>query len=98
MTTRTFQIPKQVMTRQVGEELVLLELASGTYFGLDPVGARIWELLSEGHSVDDICATMQSEYDAAADVLMQDVLNLVETLTSKGLIQAQGQSDSSSQN
>ena len=31
-------IPPQVMARTVGDETVILDLASGTYFGLDPVG------------------------------------------------------------
>ena len=34
-------IPAQVMSRQVGDETVILDLGSGMYFGLDPVGARI---------------------------------------------------------
>jgi len=41
-------IPAQVMARTVGDETVILDLASGTYYGLDPVGARIWQLMSEG--------------------------------------------------
>ncbi|MBK9987508.1 MAG: hypothetical protein IPP21_11335 [Betaproteobacteria bacterium] len=34
-------IPTQVMARTVGDETVILDLASGTYFGLDPVGAHV---------------------------------------------------------
>ena len=36
---------------QVGDETVILDLASGTYFGLDPVGARIWALMGEGKTL-----------------------------------------------
>jgi len=35
-------VPPHVIARRVGEDTVILDLASGTYFGLDPVGARIW--------------------------------------------------------
>ena len=41
-------IPTQVMARTVGDETVILDLASGTYYGLDPIGARIWQLMGEG--------------------------------------------------
>jgi hypothetical protein len=41
-------IPTQVMARTVGDETVILDLANGTYYGLDPVGARMWQLMSEG--------------------------------------------------
>jgi hypothetical protein len=43
----TFSVSAQVMARRVGNETVLLDLASGTYFGLDPVGARIWQLIGK---------------------------------------------------
>jgi hypothetical protein len=36
------------MARTVGDETVILDLANGTYYGLDPVGARMWQLMSEG--------------------------------------------------
>ena len=56
-------IPPQVMARTVGEETVILDLATGTYFGLDPVGARIWELMSEGRTLAEICDQMLEEYE-----------------------------------
>ena len=44
-------IPPQVMSRQVGEETVLLDLKSGIYFGLDGVGKLIWESVADGLSL-----------------------------------------------
>ena len=82
-----FAIPPTVMARQVGEELVILELSRGMYFGLDPVGARIWQLLSEGRSFEEICNAMVAEYEVPADILAQDVTRLLATLSEKGLIQ-----------
>ena len=40
------QIPQEVIARQVGGETVMLDLAKGSYYGLDPVGARMWELMA----------------------------------------------------
>jgi hypothetical protein len=79
-------IPDQVMARQVGEETVILDLASGTYFGLDPVGARIWQLLTEGKTLDDVCATMLAEYEVTREDIERDVLGLTEELRAKQLI------------
>ena len=45
-----YRIPEDVVSREVGGEAVLLNLATGTYFGLDGVGTEIWNLLArEGH-------------------------------------------------
>ena len=80
-------IPEQVMSRQVGDETVILDLASGMYFGLDPVGARIWQLLTEGHQIEAVVSTLLSEYEVPEDKLRQDVNTLVNELVSRGLVE-----------
>ena len=82
----TITIPAQVMARQVDEETVILDLASGTYFGLDPVGARIWQLMSEGKTLAEVCAAMLAEYEVSQADIERDVLRLAEELRSKQLI------------
>jgi hypothetical protein len=79
-------IPAQVMARQVGDETVILDLGSGTYFGLDPVGARIWQLIGEGRSLGEICDTMLDEYDVSHEALERDVLDLADKLLEQKLI------------
>lgn len=79
-------IPAHVMARQVGEETVILDLASGTYFGLDTVGARIWQLMGEGRMLAEVCAAMLAEYEVSADDIERDVMALAETLSSRQLI------------
>ena len=79
-------IPAQVMARQVGDETVILDLASGTYFGLDPVGARIWQLMTEGQTLAQVCETMLAEYEVTREAIERDVLALVQTLADKQLV------------
>lgn len=84
---KTLMIPDHVMSRQVGEETVILDLGSGIYFGLDPVGARIWHLLSEGNSLEQVVTTLSGEYDVATEALQKDVRALVDELVNRGLVQ-----------
>jgi hypothetical protein len=79
-------IPQQVMAREVGDEIAILNLESGTYYGLDPVGARIWQLMTEGTSFAGICDVMVGEFDVSKEVLEKDVLRLAGELYEKGLI------------
>ena len=79
-------IPPQVMARTVGDETVIPDLASGTYFGLDPVGARIWELMEEGKTLSEVCGQMLEEYEVSRDDLERDVLRLAQELTDQGLV------------
>ena len=82
---KTLTIPDHVMSRQVGDETVILDLGSGTYFGLDPVGARVWQLLGGGTTVQQVVTTLLGEYDVAEDRLRQDVTDLINELVSRGL-------------
>ena len=79
-------IPVQVVARQVGEETVILDLASGTYFGLDATGARIWQLMGEGKTLAEICEAMLAEYEVSREAIECDVLALAEDLCAKQLI------------
>ena len=82
------KIPAQVMARQVGAETVILDLATGTYFGLDPVGARIWQLMSEGKTLSEVCDAMQAEFEVSREDIQRDVIELTEKLQAQQLISA----------
>ena len=81
-------LPAQVMARQVGDETVILDLTSGTYYGLDPVGARIWQLMADGQTLMQVCEVMLSEYDVTREDIERDVLALVQTLLERKLVSA----------
>jgi hypothetical protein len=83
------EIPPEVMTRTVGEEVVILNLATGTYFGLDPIGARIWELMTAGQTLDEICEAMLAEYEVTHEELERDVLRLAAELHEQQLVKVQ---------
>lgn len=80
-------IPAHVMAREVGDETVILDLATGTYFGLDEVGGRIWQLLAQGKTVGEVVATLVGEYEADASVIEQDLLQLMAELERRQLVQ-----------
>jgi hypothetical protein len=86
-STEKITVARQVMARKVGDELVILDPASGTYFGLDPVGARIWELIALGKTLSEICGTMTQEYEVDALEFERDLLALIANLQSQGLIE-----------
>ena len=80
------QIPEQVVTRQVGDETVLLNLESGTYFGLDPVGSRFLELLEVEGTLAAVLAKMLEEFDVTEAQLKADLLRLADEMLASGLL------------
>ena len=79
-------ISQQAIAKEVGEELVILDLTAGTYFGLDAVGTRIWQLMGESKSLAEICEVMLDEYDVSRRELERDIMILAEELSTRNLI------------
>ena len=81
-------VSTDVVAREVGEETMLLNLASGTYFGLDPVGGRFWQLLEEGQSATEARDALLQQYDVAPEELDRDLEKLLADLAAHGLVSA----------
>jgi hypothetical protein len=77
-----------VLVQEVGGEAVLLDLASEKYFGLDPVGSRIWSLIDGEVSLDAIHQKLCAEYDAEPERIRNDLIVLAKTLLDEGLVKA----------
>ncbi len=75
----------QVLFQDVGDEAVLLDLASETYFGLNVVGTRVWNLLPDVDSLRAVHAVLCAEFEAPADVIERDLLALAAQLSDAGL-------------
>ena len=86
LTLRTaITIPEDVLVRELDGEAVLLNLKTGIYFGLNAEALRIWQLLAEKGSLEEILEAMCREYDADARVLERDLLDLCQQLCDRGL-------------
>lgn len=79
-------IQDQVST-SLEDEAVILNLKDGVYYGLDPVGARIWELVQQPQSAGAIRDILLKEYEVAPDRCEQDLLRLLQELAARGLIE-----------
>ena len=74
------------LTAEVQRETVILDAASGKYFGLNDVGARIWQLLQAPVAIETIVARLVQEYAVEYDAAASDVLRLMDELTGAGLV------------
>lgn len=88
--TQTLAVADHVTFQQVGNETVLLNLASGHYFGLNAVGSRIWQLLANGCARAEICNTIAAEFDAPMADIERDADALLATLLENGLLRRSG--------
>ncbi len=73
-------------------EAAILNVKSGVYYGLDPVGARIWNLMQEPRAVVEIQNAITDEYDVEPERCARDLANLLEKLLAEGLIEVKDES------
>jgi Coenzyme PQQ synthesis protein D (PqqD) len=78
---------KDPVASEMANEVAILDPKSGMYFGLDHVGARIWELIQEPKSVKDIRDTILEEYDVEVDRCELDLFGLFRVMSVNGLIE-----------
>jgi len=79
-------VPEQVLVSELACESVLLNLQSEQYHGLDDVGTRFWRRLTSSDSIQDAYEELLREFDVAPETLRTDLVELVEMLRERGLV------------
>ncbi len=82
----TYKISSEVVTQEIAGETVVLDLNSESYFGLDKIGTRLWQLLQQQEDLQGITEIMLNEYDVEEKQLQNDLQKLVSELVDEGLI------------
>lgn len=79
--------PAHVLVRFLDQESVLLNLQTEQYFGLDPTGTRMWQLLTASESIDAAYRQLLEEYDVEPEMLRDHLSDLLGRLVDHGLLQ-----------
>lgn len=86
MLSNQVQLSEDALFQEIGGEAVILDLATSTYFGLNQVGARCWQLLQDENDMNAIYRQLLQEYDVEAAKLEQDLQDLLNQLSAAGLV------------
>jgi hypothetical protein len=73
----------------LGEEAAILGLSKTIYYGLNPVGARVWNLLQQPKMIAEVRDTLVQEYNVTSERCERDLLELLEKMSAEGLIRVQ---------
>jgi hypothetical protein len=76
---------EDVLFRELDTEAILLNLKTGIYYGLNPVGTRAWQLVEEHGTLARVLDIMFDEYEVDRGVLEKDLLDLTRALRDAGL-------------
>ena len=78
---------KEQVSSDLGGEAIILNLKSGVYHGLNEVAAKIWNIIQNPKSVDDVRAIILEEYEVDFQQCDRDLKELLQELTKVGLIE-----------
>ena len=81
-----FKISPNLLSQKIEDELVILDMNSDHYFGLDQVGSHIFELLKEGATLETLVGSLNEQYDVKQEQLEEDIAELLNKLLNNGLI------------
>ena len=80
---------KDQVSSDLGGEVAILDLKAGVYYGLDAVGARIWSLIQEPRTVNEIRDRLLEEYEVEPERCERDLLVLLQRLADERLIEVE---------
>ena len=75
---------------EVGGEVVILSMSDELYYGLDPVGARVWTLVREPRTVRAIRDALVAEFEVDARTCQEDLVTLLTEMQERNLIRTDG--------
>ena len=79
---------EEYITSTVDNELVMMSLEKGTYYGLDAIGSQIWENIAAPTTIDALCQKLVDEFDVDPAQCQADVLAFLNELHREGMIRA----------
>jgi Coenzyme PQQ synthesis protein D (PqqD) len=83
----TIVATEEQISSDLAGEAVILDLKSGMYYGLNQVGASIWNLIQTPKTVTEIRLSLLTEYDVEKEQCDGDLLKILEDFAAKGLIE-----------
>ena len=83
----TVMVTSEQVSCPLGDESAILNLKNSVYYGVNPVGATVWNLLKEAKTVSEIRDAILDEYDVDQVRCEKDLFALLEEMRSEGLIE-----------
>jgi hypothetical protein len=79
----------EIISSKIDDEVIMMSIEEGKYFGLDSIGSIIWELLEESNSLKEILPQLISEFEVSEEQCQKDCMTFIlDMLDKKVLIAA----------
>jgi hypothetical protein len=84
--TTTIARSNEIITAEADDEIVMMSLEQGEYFGLGAIGSRIWALLEQPMTVAALCDRLITLYAVDVETCQRDTLDFLQELYAAEII------------
>jgi hypothetical protein len=89
-TESTVSRIEDIVVGDIDDEKVMMSVEKGEYFGLDPIGSRVWEMIERPVRVSDLIDALLAKYDVDRETCERDVLAFLEELHESRIARVEG--------
>lgn len=82
----TIQRSEDVYSTWFDDNLIMMSVRKGRYYGLNEVGSRIWELLEHSTTEAEVAGKVLAEYEVAPEICANEVREFLTRLRERGLL------------
>ena len=76
----------RTISGRLHDELVMMDIEQGKYFSLNPVATRIWDMMENPVSAEELSNQLRDEYEVDSDRCLDEVTELLEGMVRLGLV------------
>ena len=82
-----------LLSTSLGDDVVMMDVEQGAYYGLEAVAARIWAMTEQPMSVGSLCDRLVAEYQISPEQCQQEVVAFLGELLTRQIVQIHTQTD-----
>ena len=86
---KVYQRKPDVISSKLEDQLVMMDIEKGKYFSMNPVASKVWELLEEPSSVNELCDKLLNEFEVSKEQCFDEVLELLGKMKELDLLEIQ---------
>lgn len=78
---------EKIVSSEIDGETVMMSVDMGSYYGLNEIGTRIWELIESPRTISDICDQLTKEYKVEPETCRKEIFDFLSTLTEEEIVE-----------
>ena len=77
----------KTISGRLHDELIMMDIDQGKYFSLNPVATRIWDMIANPATIEELCLVLTEEYDVSDEQCGAEVTEYLDQMIRLGLVE-----------